>query len=150
MTTIIAEAIIFRKTQNSFEFLLLKRTPEKGGFWQSVGGVVEKNETLLEAAFREVFEEAGIKKEQVMRVIEDVHFFTYNTHYLTGKPIPEEKEHVFALEVKPDTKISIEHNPCNEHEDFGWFSLEEALNIMKWPENKKALTKLNESLIKRK
>ncbi|MGV8169174.1 MAG: NUDIX hydrolase [Candidatus Nanoarchaeia archaeon] len=148
MSIVIVEAIIFRKKEDSFEFLLLKRTHEEGGFWQSVGGRVEKNESLLDAAFREASEEAGIKKKQVTRVIEDVHFFSFNTHHVTGKPIPEQKEYIFAFEVTPDTEVSITNNPSNEHEEFGWFSLKDALKIMKWPENKNALIKLNDLLIK--
>ena len=77
-----------------------------------------------------------------------MYFFTYNTHYLTGNPIPEVKEYVFAFEVNPDTIATINNNPCNEHEEVGWFSFEECINKMKWPENKKALTKLNDSLLK--
>ena len=40
------QCIIFRKTNNSFEFLLLKRVPSKGGFWQSLTGGLEDGESL--------------------------------------------------------------------------------------------------------
>lgn len=36
-----------------------------GKFWQMVGGKIEEGETLREAAYRELFEETGLKKEQV-------------------------------------------------------------------------------------
>jgi 8-oxo-dGTP pyrophosphatase MutT (NUDIX family) len=51
--------IVFRQKEKQKEFLLLKRIPEKTGFWQSITGEVE-NETLLEAVFREAKEEANI------------------------------------------------------------------------------------------
>ena len=36
-----------------------------GPFWFNVGGEIELNETIQEAAIREIFEETGIKKEKV-------------------------------------------------------------------------------------
>ena len=55
--------------------LLLMSTDDKGiqgkegnyngRFWLKVGGKIEEGETLREAAYRELFEETGLKKEQV-------------------------------------------------------------------------------------
>ena len=55
--------------------LLLMKTDDKeiqgkdgkynGVFWQMIGGKIEKGETIKEAAYRELFEETGLKKEQV-------------------------------------------------------------------------------------
>jgi 8-oxo-dGTP pyrophosphatase MutT (NUDIX family) len=36
-----------------------------GSFWFPVGGQIEKGESLEEAALREIYEETGIKKEEV-------------------------------------------------------------------------------------
>lgn len=64
MRTTQIECIVFRKTKNVFEFLLLKRLPEKGGFWQPISGGVEKTDnSLINAAFRELKEEANIQKK---------------------------------------------------------------------------------------
>lgn len=41
--------------------LMLKRIPEKAGYWQPVCGGVEKNETNMAAAVRELYEETGIE-----------------------------------------------------------------------------------------
>ena len=43
-------------------FLLLKRTSEKGGFWQPVSGGIKKGEQPTHAVKREIFEETGIKE----------------------------------------------------------------------------------------
>ena len=40
------EGIVFRKNHNQTEFLLLKRLPTRGGFWQPVTGGVEEGETI--------------------------------------------------------------------------------------------------------
>jgi len=56
------EVIIFRRNGSRIEYLLLKRLPERNGFWQPVTGGVEEGETRKEALCREVMEETGIKK----------------------------------------------------------------------------------------
>ena len=44
---------------NRCEELLLLESPRRPGWWEPVNGAVEKEETLLEAALREVREEVG-------------------------------------------------------------------------------------------
>ncbi|MGZ8783545.1 MAG: NUDIX hydrolase [Gaiellaceae bacterium] len=44
---------------NAHEELLLLESPRRPGWWEPVNGAVEGGETLLEAALREVREEAG-------------------------------------------------------------------------------------------
>ena len=46
-----------------FKVLLMERADKKG-FWQSVTGSLEENETPKDAAIREVFEETGINTSQ--------------------------------------------------------------------------------------
>lgn len=55
------EGMIFRRTKDGPEYLLLKRLPERNGFWQPVTGGVEDEETHEEALYREVFEETGVR-----------------------------------------------------------------------------------------
>ena len=60
---------------NANNELLLMSTDDKGiqgkegnyngKFWQMIGGKIEKGETLREAAYRELYEETGLRKEQV-------------------------------------------------------------------------------------
>ena len=147
METIQIEAIIFRKNEDSFDFLLLKRTPEKGGFWQPLCGSLEGNEDLLQAAYRELFEETAISKEDVLNVIENVHYFEIDKHYITDKKMPTIKEYVFAFEVNKKTVVNIKNNIYPEHEDFKWVSYNEALGMLKWKNNKEAFKKLFNRLI---
>jgi ADP-ribose pyrophosphatase YjhB (NUDIX family) len=78
----VVEAIIFRRNGDSIEYLLLKRLPERNGFWhwQPVTGCVEERETRTEALRREITEETGIKN--LIMVIEDL-------YYRVFKPQPE-------------------------------------------------------------
>lgn len=151
MRTVQLECIVFRKKNRIYEFLLLKRVPEKGGFWQPpCGGLEESDNSKLEAAYRELSEEANIKKGNIVRVIENVDVFEINKHYLTGKPIPTITEYVFGFEVDTDLLISIHNNIYTEHETFEWFSFDKALSLLKWENNKTALQKLNQLLSKEK
>ena len=50
------QAVIFRR-KPSLEFLILRRVPEKGGFWQNLSGGVEEGESLLDTLKRELKEE---------------------------------------------------------------------------------------------
>jgi dATP pyrophosphohydrolase len=141
-------SIIFRKKEDSYEFLLLKRIKEKGGFWQPPsGGVEDSDDSRLNAAFREVQEETTIKKEDILRVIENIHSFKIKEHYITGEPINPITEHVYGFEVGDDIKISIDNNVYPEHEEFKWVNFEKALEMLKWDNNKEGLIKLNSVLI---
>ncbi len=51
----------FRVRNHSKEFLLLKRTEERGGFWQGVVGWPENNEKLTIAALRELKQQTGLE-----------------------------------------------------------------------------------------
>lgn len=133
------QAIAFRKREN-YEFLLLKRIPAKGGFWQPVTGRLEE-ETLLEGACRELQEEASIGKDSILQVFENIHEHTFqrdNFHI---------KENVFAFEVSSDTEVSILNNIYPEHEEFKWVSFETAMEMLKWDSNKDAFKKLRELIL---
>ncbi|PIU58798.1 hypothetical protein COS86_07685 [Candidatus Bathyarchaeota archaeon CG07_land_8_20_14_0_80_47_9] len=125
------EAILFRRKNGRTKYLLLKRTPEREGFWQPVTGGVEEGETRIDALKREVTEETGIK--DILGIIEGIHYFEFSDPYLN-------KEYVYGVEVSADEKVVIDEN---EHSEFRWCSLQETLRLMKWKENKEALKKLN-------
>ncbi|MFH0978421.1 MAG: NUDIX domain-containing protein [Candidatus Woesearchaeota archaeon] len=147
MRRIQVECIAFRKKSGVYEFLLLKRIPKKGGFWQPPGGGFEEGDaTILDAAYRELWEETGITKEKVMRIIKDVHKFEVKKHYLTGATIPTITEHVYGFEVRKDIRISIDSDTEKEHVTFRWATLEQALNLLKWENNKTAFKKLYDIL----
>ncbi len=137
------ECVVFRREGEQLRFLLLKRTEEKGGFWQPVCGKVEPGETLLDACHRELKEEAGIREGDIIRTVEDVHRFRMTRQYLTGKPVEPVEEHAFAFEVA-NTKIDITMNPDREHEAARWAGYEEALRLLKWEDNREAFRKCRE------
>jgi 8-oxo-dGTP pyrophosphatase MutT (NUDIX family) len=141
------ECIVFRKNKNKYEYLLLKRIPEKGGFWQPpCGGMEDIDKTKLDAAYREIFEETGLSKDKIIKVIEDVHYFVMSKHYLTNEPMEPVEEFALGFEVKSDAEIDIAKNNCVEHEEYRWVSFEDAIKLLKWENNKDAFRKLRKVL----
>jgi 8-oxo-dGTP pyrophosphatase MutT (NUDIX family) len=130
------EVIIFRKRDSNYEFLLLKRILDKGGFWQPVTGEIESGETENEAVKREIKEETGINN--VLRIIENVHCFILEG---TGK-----EEFVFGAEITNNENINLDENVYQEHDEYRWGDFDETLSLLKWPGNKEGLKKLREKL----
>ncbi len=53
---------VFRKTKDDLQLLLIQRDREPfQGFWAIPGGFIDMNETLEEAATRELLEETGLQ-----------------------------------------------------------------------------------------
>jgi dATP pyrophosphohydrolase len=129
------EIIVFKIIENEIRFLLLKRNERKGDFWQPVTGGVEGEESLLQTVKRELQEETGIK--EYSRIIDNVHYFEFNSE---GYSLL--KEHVFGVEVPPDTKIEL----SSEHTEMRWCLLDESLALLKYDSNRTAFKKLSSLL----
>ena len=140
------QGILFRKVEGRIEYLLLKTTPEREDFWQPVTGGLEEGETEVEALRREVSEETGIRN--FVRIIENVDYFEYpDAHFINIKGYDFITEYVFGVEVDQNERIVIDGK---EHSQFKWCSFQEALELLKWNENKKALSRLSEILSSQK
>ncbi|HLC82033.1 MAG TPA: NUDIX domain-containing protein [Candidatus Nanoarchaeia archaeon] len=140
------EGWLYRKVNNEILYLLLKRSSDKGGFWQPVAGRVETSDAdTKEAALREILEETGISKDKLGKFHDRIHEFTINKHYLTQQPIPPIHEVAHAFECFT-FKCNMDMNNDQEHETYGWFSYEQALKLLKWNDNKDAMIKLNRQI----
>ena len=121
------EGIIFRRKNNTIEYLLLKRLPGRNGFWQPVTGGLEEGETRTEALRREIEEETGIKN--LIRVIEGLHYFEFSDPNLN-------QEYVYGVEVSPAEDVVLDGK---EHSEYRWCGIKDALELLSWKENKEAL-----------
>lgn len=128
------EAIIFRRQSGTVEYLLLKRLPERNGYWQPVTGGLEEGEIRMEALSREMREETGIRN--LLRVIEDLYYFEFSD------PDPNQ-EYVYGIEVSSSEEVKLDGR---EHSEYRWCNFKEALQLLHWKENKEALRKLNDIL----
>jgi 8-oxo-dGTP pyrophosphatase MutT (NUDIX family) len=140
--------IVYKKEDSIIKYLLLKRIPDKGAFWQPVSGGIEKSEELLTACFREIKEETGITVDKIATIHLDLFEFTMDKHYLTNEPINPITESCFGFEVSKGIEVNITNNIYPEHDKFEWFEFDQAIEKLKWKENKIALNILNERLKK--
>jgi dATP pyrophosphohydrolase len=124
--------------------VLIMERADKAGFWQSVTGSVEGDETPLQAAIREVYEETGLdalqyelQDWQVSNVYEIYPHWRYR--YAPG--VTENREHLFGLQL-PDI-VAIKLAP-DEHVCYEWVDWREAAKrVFSWT-NVDALKRLGE------
>lgn len=135
MKPVIAElsagAIVYRKKDENVEILLLLN---KGEHYEFPIGHIEKNESLFDAAKREVKEETGIS---LVELNTDFHeYFTVRKEYL--RDISYKTIHLFL--VKTDEEITI----STEHLKYKWASIDEAIELLHKKEYKEVLKEAKE------
>lgn len=118
----------------SFKVLILKRTPNRSGYWQPVCGGVDSGEELIEAVLREIVEETGI--ENIKSIIDLEYTFTYKES--KNGVLMHMQDFCFAVEVENIVDIKL----SDEHEEYKWCSYSEAKAYLKWEHNLIALEKL--------
>jgi len=108
--------------------LLLRRTPERGGFWQQVTGRIEPGEKAAEAARREFREETGA--DAPVRPLGYVHGFALSPALAdqVGGGLRTGQETAFAAALPEDFQPRL----SGEHHEWGWFSPAEAMERLPW------------------
>ena len=98
-----------------------------GRFWTLIGGEIEPNETIREAAEREVFEETGLAKEdiefgpQVWRGELDL--------ILKGKPTHIRQEFIVARTRRGEISLAnLKGDEKKVVKQVSWFSLDRIIN----------------------
>lgn len=85
-------------------------------YWDFPKGLVEKDESFIEAALRELQEETGLKSAE----------FSWGEDYIETEPYAQRKIARYCLAEVFDTHIKI----SSEHHEFGWFSFEELNRLL--------------------
>ncbi len=126
-----------RQNKDSWEYLMLKRTEDRGGFWQGVTGHPEGKESTEKAAARELLEETGFIPSFIMKTD-----FSYKIQVdeeyreIYPEGTTELDEYVFVARIDQE---DLPHIDDFEHTEWKWCSFEEAMNLLYWEDNKKAL-----------
>jgi 8-oxo-dGTP pyrophosphatase MutT (NUDIX family) len=125
------QVFLFRRRHGRREYLLLRRVPRVGGFWQPVTGGVEAGETAAQAAAREVGEETALPGRLIPTGL--------GSGFLWAGI--QWQETVFAWEVTTGDPLI---GP--EHDDFVWCGLGEAWWRLYWPLNRQHLAAIDRLL----
>lgn len=120
-----------RQTQG-LQVLVMERA-DKAGFWQSVTGSVEGDETPYQAAIREVKEETGL--DALAYDLQDWHasnvyeiYPHWRHRYAPG--VTENIEHLFALSLPAPMPVTL---APDEHTRYEWVDWREAAQrVFSW------------------
>ncbi|HOM05873.1 MAG TPA: NUDIX domain-containing protein [Candidatus Kapabacteria bacterium] len=113
--TVQVHIIRFNQNEEKYEQLILKRNENAKPYpnvWQVVTGRIEKYETPIETAIREVFEETGIVPVKLWNLPYLASFYNYRENEINFSP-------VFVFEVYEEAKVNI----SEEHSDYKWIAL---------------------------
>ena len=107
------------------QILLLERAAHPG-YWQSVTGSQEYDETLRDTARREVHEETGLTfPDTALRDWQQTNVYEifpeWRHRYAPG--VTHNTEHVFSLEIPAPCAIQL---APNEHSNYGWLPWQDA------------------------
>ena len=132
-------AIPYKIVDGSPLYCLLRRSDSE--YWQFIAGGGEDEETPLEAARREIFEEGGVKADNIIQLTSlcyvQVDIFRKRHLYNWPKDMYVVPEYAFGFECIGDIVLSHEHTECI------WLTYDEARSKCKWDSNKTALYELN-------
>ena len=132
--------VVHRRSLSEPEFLILRRTLERQGYWSIVAGGVEEGETPAEAAARELIEEVGLEPESGLSELGLA--LEYD---IAGEPpevlarfapsVESVTLHAFAAEAPVGWEPTLDA----EHDDYRWCGLDEAVASMFYEAPRKAL-----------
>ena len=129
---------VFVVAYSGEEYLLLKRKRHWVG-WEFPKGGIKIFESRKNAIKRELKEEAGV--EVIKGSIKNHRHkgeFLYEDKKKNNFKHDGQKFVLYSAEVKKK-KINLKKNPDQEHSDAKWVSYKKALKMLTWPNQKKCL-----------
>ena len=124
------DVYVLRGQRGSLEVLALRRAPggRSPGSWETVHGTIEAGETAVEAALRELREEAGLGVDRLYNVSRVEAFYRHSVGEVALIP-------VFAafVDATEELRLSAEHDLAE------WLPPAEAAARFGWPRERRAL-----------
>lgn len=125
-----------------FAYALFRR--EDASYWQGVAGGGEQGESPLEAARRETAEEAGLPEDSQFTPLDSmitIPVVDVTGDFRWGPDVLVIPEHAFGVRCD---QVEIRLSP--EHTEYGWFSFDDAVHLVRWDSNRNALWELDHRL----
>lgn len=134
----IVELYVYRTTPAGREFLLLKRARGDylGGTWQPVGGGIEPDEHAIDAAQRELSEEAGVTPRRMWQANSVFPFYVAMLDCVIC-PI------CFLIEIASDEEITL----SAEHTAARWTPEPDFSRQLMWPAQRAAFAELQQTVL---
>ena len=129
----------------SLDVLLLERA-DHPGYWQSVTGGRDGDETLRETALREVTEETGLDRSSFILTdwqLQNVYEIYSHWRHRYPEGVTQNAEHVFGLQLPHRVDIIISPR---EHLNLQWLPYQEAADKVFSPSNREAILQLPERI----
>ena len=123
-----AGAVVFRVTKDNQAVFLLLQKPS--GKWDFPKGNIEKGEPTLQTVEREVAEETGVVKINILPDFKETIkvFYRFEGEFVR-------KWIAFFLARTSQAKIRISF----EHQDFAWMPFEQAVKTVSYPQSRRIL-----------
>jgi bis(5'-nucleosidyl)-tetraphosphatase len=141
-----AGVIVFRRAGDECLFLLVLSRLTKRPLWEFPKGGVEKGETLLQAAFRELSEETGIPESEV-QLIEDFER-TEDYRFTAGDDGKRTLIHKQVTYFLGETTREAVVLSAKESSEFAWLNLADALKRVRYAKRKRLLNEAASAILK--
>jgi lipoyl(octanoyl) transferase len=119
-------------------FLVLRRAPERLGYWSTVAGGLEPDETPQEAAQRELLEETGLRSELRELPVSLTYSLLDDPPAIRARYAPGVETvtvHAFVAEAP----VAWEPTLDAEHDVHRWCDLDEAVSLFPYETTRKAV-----------
>jgi 8-oxo-dGTP pyrophosphatase MutT (NUDIX family) len=132
------EVHLFRRRGKRMEVLLIRRSPERSlaGVWQPVTGGIERGESAMQAAVREVREETGLAPIRWWALEHMANFYDVARDHVRIVP-------VFAAEVAWTDPVHL----SDEHDRYEFVPIAKAWEQVMWATQRRALEALAEEVL---
>jgi dATP pyrophosphohydrolase len=128
-----------RTSSGDWEFAVFHRSDLR--IWQGIAGGGEDDESPLDAARRESFEEAGIPANAsfiALQTTASIKAAGFRESFLCGEELFVVPEISFGVHV-PERELTL----SSEHVSMRWLSFSEAERLLRFDSNRTALWELN-------
>lgn len=128
--------------KNEYEFAVFQRADDPH-YWQGISGGVEEGETVVEAALRESFEEAGVFINSDIYPLDTISYVpadVFSVYKQWGKNVVVCPMYFFVIPFEGVIQLS------DEHLQVKWCTYQNAYDLIYWHDQKTALWELNQRL----